>query len=223
MAYREQSTIDLAGVWSEICAGRLVVATQRADNVGFHVVLVPRTVLGAEPFPLSERSLRVLRSLLLGEHPMLVAMEMVMSQSTVAWAASRCLAAFGVRPPLVKSMPMCLSVAAHAAEGVTPLVRAVARDAESASGAVEVQVPRFDFSLREHVTHRAFRVARHVVEGGTLQAVAATEGVSARTAARDLSEAFSALGVSSRAELISKLIRTASVLPNSGLQQTPPR
>jgi DNA-binding CsgD family transcriptional regulator len=215
----ESDTVDLATLWTELCEG-----TRRVVDCGFSQSAFVLTVeYSPTPCPARPAHLDVLGSLLLGTHPMLIALDRAITLSSVGWMATQTLRAWGINPPKLQTAPVVLAVAAHAHQGATALTSGRANTIEKAgTRRVLVSIDRFDAAFfaphasmqhlpqRPALTAAEAAVVRLRIAGLESRHIASLRATATHTVTNQCRCALRKLGVSTRAELLSKLIRAAT-------------
>lgn len=108
-----------------------------------------------------------------------------------------------------RPLPVLFAVAAHASARLTSLTQAIG-SARVVDGrpATYVGIPRFDAVLPGELSPREAAVVRKYIEGRTAPQIAADLGLAGRGTKVALATALAKLGIASRAELLSVLIRS---------------
>jgi DNA-binding CsgD family transcriptional regulator len=215
----ECDTVDLANLWTELCEG-----TQRVVDCGFTQSAFVLTVeQSLSTSPARPAHVAVLSALLLGTHPMLIALDRAITLSSVTWAATQALRTWGIHPPKLQTAPVVLAVAAHAYQGATALTSGRAKTIEKAgTRRVLVSIGRFDAAFfaphasmqglpqRPALTAAEAAVVRLHIAGLESRHIASLRATATHTVTNQCRCALRKVGVSTRAELVSKLIRAAS-------------
>jgi DNA-binding CsgD family transcriptional regulator len=159
---------------------------------------------------------------------MIVALNGAITPSTVTYLGARALRTFGINAPKVRAPPVILAVAAHAVEGVTVLTKANGQATEQDhSRQLHISIERFDRGLlpravpsakivrggdlfgSQTLTAAEADVVGLRVQGLDIREIASSRVAATRTVANQCRSALAKLGVRTRAELLSKLIRAA--------------
>lgn len=216
--------VDLARLWPDLRSGARRVVDHWSTQQAFGLVV--------EKFPVaasaSPNCFDVLEALLLGTYPMLVAMDRAVTRSSLELETARALRALGLDPPKLKTVPVVIAVAVHACQGATALTTGRAQTVEHLSARQTcINVGRFDAALlgegtwpqgrsrsapslaTQPLTAAEVAIVRLCVEGRSVREIASFRGTAMRTVTNQAGSALAKLGVSTRAQLLSKLIRAA--------------
>lgn len=193
-------TALLARAWVWLCAGDARIVCARSDDARHHLELA-RTKTRALP----RRELDVIHPLLLGRAQKVVAADVVRSCSTVTAAAMSALKRMGLvcRP---NNVPMIAVMMARAGASNLLAPCAIAGFAESVGQTVSFSVARPDVWLSQVLTRTERKVVQLRIEGHSHEDVASLCMVSKRTVANQIASAYRKLGVSSRLELLNRIL-----------------
>jgi DNA-binding NarL/FixJ family response regulator len=202
------SPFDLATLWSDLAHG----CSKIVDT--FHTEHRCYVILQSTGYPdprLTARKLQILERVLLGEGQKVVASDLHLAVSTVAFTASECLRAMGLEGRTA-GVPSVLLMAAHAFRGDTAFrdARVTELDHNGMRYRI-VSAARPDLRLGTELTPTECVVARLLVEGKDYEEIALLRRKSLRTVANQLSATFHKLGVSGRSELLHRLIRPPTI------------
>jgi DNA-binding CsgD family transcriptional regulator len=206
--------VDLTALWAMLTSGECFVLDGHcSDDQCFLIVERRRQPLGR--FLVGSR-VKLLERILLGQSQKAVAIDFRLAVSTVALACSDCLRVMG-RNHLSSRVPPLLVMAAHAAHGLKlPPARAQRVTRGHAEHWV-LSAKRPDLKLTGDLTQAEEAVTRLLVEGHPHARIAALRDASPRTIANQLASAFRKLGISGRAELLSRLIYGIAEQPRPAL------
>jgi DNA-binding CsgD family transcriptional regulator len=197
------AVVDLALLWATLTSGEcFVLDSHYSEKECFLVVERRRQPLGR---CLVNTRVALLERILLGQSQKAVAIDFALAVSTVALACSDCLRVMG-RNHLSSRVPVLLVMAAHAAHGIKLAPARAQRVARGHSEHWVLSVKRPDSKLPADLTQAEEAVTRLLVEGHPHARIAELRLASPRTIANQLASAFRKLGISGRAELLSKLI-----------------
>ena len=215
-------TMDLETLWARLCSGSARIVSHGSSVEAFHLVVDPSN--DSDGKSREPRSLAILQALLLGTSRMLVAIECGLTQSTVTWAASRVLRTFGDAGGL-RTVPVVLAAAAHAAAGVTELGQIVGTGSVvDRRHAMTFLLPRVETGVRGRLGAVEFAAVQLCLEGQTVVRAVAQTKMSPRAVNAGRGRAFRKLGVAGRLELISHLLRAQYGMPLRGVAlSTSPR
>jgi len=218
--------VDLADFWRQCCSGSWEVADHGCTSQAFTLVVKAR-VPGTQPA--EGRAFDILRDLLLGTHPMMVAINHSISPSTVTSLHTRALRALGISTRKLRPPPVILAVAAHAVEGKTVLTQATGdTTTRGESARLCMSIERFDHAPLprtgrwpsrsedgnllpgQELTPAEADVVRLRVQGLEFRQIASCRATATGTVTLQWRRAIAKLGVLTRAELLSKLIRAAT-------------
>ena len=218
--------VDLANLWRQCCSGGWEVVDHGCTSQAFTLVVKARV---ARTEPAEGRAFDILRDLLLGTHPMAVAIKHSMSPSTVTLLHTRALRTIGISTRKVRPAPVILAVAAHAVESKTVLTKATGvTTTRGDSARLRVNIERFDQRLLprtarwpsvtdggnllpgQELTPAEADVVRLRVQGLEFRQIASSRATAAGTVTHLWRRGITKLGVRTRAELLSKLIRAAT-------------
>jgi DNA-binding CsgD family transcriptional regulator len=212
--------VDLAVLWAMLTSGEcFVLDSHYSDEQCFLVVERRRQHLGR--FPVGTR-VKLLERILLGQSQKAVAIDFRLAVSTVALACSACLRVMG-RNHLSSRAPTLLVMAAHAAHGVTLPPAQAQRVMRGQAEHWVLSARRPDLKLTGDLTQAEEAVTRLLVEGHPHARIAELRLASPRTIANQLASAFRKLGISGRAELLSKLIYAIAEQPRPVIGARPRR
>jgi len=198
------TTIDLAELWTELTNQTLVILDEHYSLHGCSVTLGQNAL----PRPSVSRFARdysILRRALTGEPRKCIAIDYGIGQSTLSVACAGALVSFGLSPNLARA-PMLLILAAHAAQRGSD-------DSNDCRGRLIQRgqlwvacatCPDSDCGLRLSNAERY--VMQLFVGGKTRREIALTRKTTERTVANQLAAVFRKFRVSSRAELIRRLL-----------------
>lgn len=200
------ATIYLEEVWSRLRAHEWVVAGSSATDETASLTL--RTLLPFAGDTSFERSLSILRRVLLGETQKSVAASFGIAPSTVALHCARALTRMGAAT-LTSRTPLVVVMAAHASAGFRfPLAQLEPAGEDSARVVVRLTdaypAPP-PLSSVEQTLLRGLMCGLHNAE------IAADRGTSRRTVANQLGSVFRKFGVSGRGELLAKISRSVAL------------
>ncbi len=195
---RAAAALSLAEVWQELVTGKLQVVASGYENEQ----CVARLRRTARPVPLKPLRAKTLQRVLLGESPKVIAFERGVAVSSVTGACSDSLSATGAGRWTSRA-PMWFAMAAHASAGF----RVPDATQESIGEAIALRMPRPDLSLRGRLTRAENSVARLYLEGDSHVSISRQCQSAPRTVANQLASVFRKLGISGRADLLSRLIR----------------
>ena len=146
----------------------------------------------------------MLRRLLVGERQKSVAADVGKAVATIAAGYSECLHAITHERKL-RDAPPLLVMAAHAASGF--VIDAELGVTLSGASAFDVETKTPDAWVQDSLTKAEREVLRALLCGKACGEIARLRGRATRTVANQLTSVFRKLGVSGRAELVSRLIR----------------
>jgi DNA-binding NarL/FixJ family response regulator len=203
--------VSLAELWSGLTAGTFVVIAIWHSPTECYVKLRRRGQTG-ESTQLGVRERAILERIFRGESQKRIAIELTVAPSTIASLGRDSLLAMGVRAPASR-VPMMLVLAAHAATGTRLPPALLVRTTDCDDGDFIAVATRPDSELERLLSAAEVEVSRRLVEGQTHAEIARSRQRSKRTVANQLASAFRKLKVSSRGELLSKLVREAQDVP----------
>lgn len=207
----------LSKLWRDLTQGRAsIVDCFYTENRCF-VVLAPAARPLRQDRRLASRKISVLERVLLGEGQKAVALSLGLAPSTVTLIAAECLSAMGLDCPASR-VPMVLALAAHAEAYGTGRFEGRATDIIRSGSALRVvSAARPDDTLSALLSPAECEVARLLIESRRHVEIAGLRRTSTRTIANQLAAVFHKLGVSGRAELLSRICRaTLLSLPSEG-------
>ena len=198
-------TFDLSLLWNQLCSGAWRVLDAFSTDERCYAVL--EQPAGNRRQRVEGLRLQILESVLLGQSPKVVAIDLQVSPSTVAAALRRCLRTMGLRYRM-SNLPVLLVMAARAARSNrhTAVTGRIAHLDHEADARWVVSIPRPDLSFPARLSSAELAVVRQLVQGQSHAQISRVRGTSTRTVANQLSTAFRKLGVSGRGELVDQLI-----------------
>ncbi len=197
--------IALSELWSRLGAREFVVVAAAATDESASLTLVTAEPLLADSS--IERSLSILRRVLLGETQKAVAANCSIAASTVAMHCSRALLRMGA-PKLTTRTPLVLVMAAHASAGFDFPFACVEGGSD---GARRVVMRLADSYSAPHLSSVERDILRGLICGLDNTEIAKRRGTSRRTIANQLGSLFRKFGVSGRGELLAKLSRSVAL------------
>ncbi|HET9931529.1 MAG TPA: helix-turn-helix transcriptional regulator [Polyangiaceae bacterium] len=205
-SFRATATpVDLAEVWARLAARELVVLASGATDDSASLTIKAAARLEFDES--LERSLNILRRVLLGETQKAVAANCSIAASTVAMHCSRGLTRMGA-PKLTTRTPLVLVIAAHASAGFAfPFVSF--ENVED--GALRIAVRLAGPQVVPHLSGVERDILRGVTCGLDNTEIATKRGTSRRTIANQLGSLFRKFGVSGRGELLAKIARSLAL------------
>jgi DNA-binding NarL/FixJ family response regulator len=200
-------SFDLSRLWLELCGGTWVFRdTFSTDNRCF-ALLEPVSVISARPLKASK--LQILKRLLLGETPKVVAIEQHRAISSVAAASHHCLQRMGLTSRRLSQATVLLTMAACAA--LRPQHPPTSgRLSHLKIGGVEylvVSVLRPDLTFPVPLSCAEAAVVRELVAGRSHAQISDLRATSLRTVANQLATVFKKFGVSGRGAIVHQLIQ----------------
>jgi DNA-binding CsgD family transcriptional regulator len=209
----EPQTFDLARLWHELCAGTWRFRDTFSTSERLFAV-VERVPVGKQR-RVYQRNLEILKRVLLGQVPKVVAAEQGVAISTVATAMQGALRCMGLNGR-VSSSPILLTIAARAAasEQLTPTLGRLTRVNANDDKYSLVSVRRPDLQFPVDLSRAEVTVVRQLIAGHTHAEISEQRATSPRTIANQLATAFKKLGVSGRGAVLQRLI-THSLQPQS--------
>lgn len=213
--------MDLETLWERLRAGSVRIVGHGSSAEAFHLSVDcdPNFVPGsASPEP---RALAVLQALLLGRSRMVVALECGMTPSAITRAAAGVLRAFGEAGSL-RTVPVVLAAAAHAAVGVTELGQIVGTASVTDGHSMTTfHLPRVEAGLENRLGAVEFAAVRLCLEGPPSLSPDARTNRLPRAVYAGRARAFRKLGVGGRLELISYLLKARYGTPLRGVELAP--
>jgi DNA-binding NarL/FixJ family response regulator len=201
---------DLAELWQRLVEGSITVHSYQNGARHCYVDLVPCGQPVAHRLP--SRELEILKRVLLGECPKVLAMDMGWSAATISASLGHSLRRLGV-PGSARHLPLFLVVMAHVAEGRVSGDWFGARCMEWASGQLLLIVKRPDYGEIEPLSPGESMVARLLLEGNSHAVIAKQRATSPRTIANQIASVYGKLRVSGRIPLLRQLIFRAASSP----------
>jgi DNA-binding CsgD family transcriptional regulator len=198
-------TFDLSQLWNALCTGSWRVFDAFSSDERCYALLEQ---------PADNRRQRVqgvrlsmFESVLLGQSPKVVSIDLRVSPSTVAAAIRSCLRTMGLRYR-VSNLPVLLVMAARAARSSrsTSVSGRIARLEHDGGARWVVSIERPDLTFPAQLSSAELAVVRQLVQGSSHAQISRVRGTSTRTVANQLSTAFRKLGVSGRGELVDQLL-----------------
>jgi DNA-binding NarL/FixJ family response regulator len=198
-------TFELARLWDEVAAGtwRFRDAFTTPER---HFAVIEQ-LLGAPQGRTQVRNLEILRRVLLGQMPKVIAPDMNIGVSTVATASHDRLQWMGLScrassAPVLLAMAACAAEQRHHSLALGRLTRMKPNDDKYWL----VSVPRPDLEFPVELSRAEAVVVRQLLAGFTHAEISAQRATSPRTIANQLAAAFKKLGVSGRASILQLLI-----------------
>jgi len=169
---------------------------------------------GPKACPPRARDIQILERLLLGESAKSLAIELNLSQSTIASGLKRTLEGMGLKL-LPSRLPLGLAVLVHHARGRAAV--AMQRHVDSSSHRLVLSA-RFA-SLDDILSPAVLDVIFQFAQGSSHAEIAAHRRTSQRTVANQIAAAFQRLGVSGRTQLLKYLVFAPLSRPQPGLSE----
>jgi len=164
-----------------------------------------------------QRQWEILRALLLGTSPMVIAMDHCVSTSTVTSASSFALKASGATGGL-RAVPVVLAAAAHAAAGVAKLGEVVGAHSVADRRVTTFLLPRIEPEVRNRLGAAELKAIEFCLEGQTTAHAAVHADMTSQAISSARARAFRKLGVTRRLELISFLLGARYGVPLRGAE-----
>lgn len=201
---REPRVVPLASVWHDLGTSRALVVDSFCRPERCYLVTRSRAPI-TPVRGITARNLQILTLALLARMQKNVALDLGITQSAVAFAASRCLRAMGL-DCTASTAPALLvaAVQAYHQEGAQPLARA----ATFVHGGFDHHV----FSIRrpeprgEGLSDAERDIVRLIIERRTNLEIAQLRATSKRTVANQLSRILAKLGVDGRLGVVQQMI-----------------
>ncbi|HYQ42436.1 MAG TPA: LuxR C-terminal-related transcriptional regulator [Polyangiaceae bacterium] len=187
-----------AEAWAGLASGRSIVVESRTTRLRTHLVIANA---GLNAYPPRARDLRILERLLLGESAKSLAIELKLSQSTIATALKRTLEGMGLKL-LPSRLPLGLAVLVHHAHGRAAVAMQRHLDPNPHRLVLSARFASLDEMLSPAVLDVVFQFA----QGSSHAEIAAHRRTSTRTVANQIAMAFQRLGVSGRTQLLEYLV-----------------
>jgi DNA-binding NarL/FixJ family response regulator len=200
--------------WEALLAGHLAIVDSFYSATRWFLVLQP-----AAGVPVTATARKLLEDVLLGESQKCAAMNAGLSTSSISTIVHRALDRMGASfTP--RQAPAFLSLLAR--EGMGAAVP-TARFSVFARAPFEyriVSVMRPELALAPALPRAEYEILCRIVEGQSHAEISKERRRSARTVANQVSAVFRRLGVSSRAQLIAKLLANATHAPGEEWEAT---
>lgn len=202
-------SFDLSRVWLELCRGTWRFRDTFPTESRYIALIEEPSV--RFPQPLKACKLSVLKRVLLGETPKVVAIDLRMGLSSVAAAIQDCLLGMGIpgrlsQASVVLTMAAC---AAHQPES-SPTQGRLSRLQLDGQAYWVVSVVRPDLDFPVPLSHAEAAVVRELVAGRSHAEISDLRATSRRTVANQLATVFRKLGVSGRGAVVHRLIQYSS-------------
>jgi DNA-binding CsgD family transcriptional regulator len=197
---------ELAQLWFELCRGAWRFRDTFVTETRCFALLeqVPATAL----LPLKAPKLAILESVLLGQAPKAVAIDLHKAISSVATACHDCLRQMGLPCRLTQaSVLLTMAVCAARRPQHAPALGRLSRLEVDAKGHWFVSVSRPDLSFPVPLSRAEAAVVRELVAGGSHAQISGLRATSRRTVANQLATAFRKFGVSGRGAVVHELIQ----------------
>jgi DNA-binding NarL/FixJ family response regulator len=198
--------VRLSELWSKLRDGRVALAEHFVTQRASYAALQVRSESEAVEHRLTPPQAEVFQRLIAGERQNAIAIELAISPAAVTLRAQRCIQMLGLDCKL-SCLPLFLIMAALTAsrgvgQGQVATIECV-RDGNA--GAALYRVARADLVLSATLSTAEQEIARMIVEGRSLPAIAGARRTTERTVSNQLRSIFGKLGVTGRLELIAFL------------------
>jgi len=198
--------MKLETLWVRLCEGSARIVSHGSSEQAFRLVVNVDPSIDPDGNYPEPRPWAILHALLLGTSRMAIALERAVTQSTVTWASSHALRACGATREL-RTVPVVLAAAAHAAAGVTNLDQIAGTNSVVDRRGITFLLPRVESAVRGRLGAVEFTAIQHCLQGHTTVHAAAQTQMSPQAISAGRARAFRKIGVGGRLELISYLLR----------------
>jgi DNA-binding NarL/FixJ family response regulator len=209
LAAEQEATevIALPTIWTDLTEGRARIVDDFFTEDRCFIVLNP---VGARAPVLPPRRQRLLEELLRGHHTKQVAADLNLSISTVSQDAKLALRQLGLDRTVGYVHPMLAMSVQAANDGERTESGRTGLFAFGDRTLRVVGCARPEGHLARILSPAEFAVVRGVIEGKNYVEIATHRGTSTRTVANQLAAAFRRLGVSGKADLLHRVVSSAS-------------
>jgi DNA-binding NarL/FixJ family response regulator len=200
---------SLAALWHDLVSGAYTISAMLFAPLECTLVLSPSQRELGKGAGLEDREIEILERALLGCPKKVIASDMLLSQSSIAFALQRCFAFIGLScPPSLVPLPVVLAAYAKRARSAVPVSRELSPRTLPRQDKV-IQLSRPECSLAGLLPPAEGAILRLLAEGKRYREMAAIRLTSTRTVANQVASVFRRLGVSGRAELLCLLAERA--------------
>ncbi|HYQ44751.1 MAG TPA: LuxR C-terminal-related transcriptional regulator [Polyangiaceae bacterium] len=198
--------IELSECWQQLAAGRRQIADSAASDDHYLLLLTRAVKPGRARRGIRARNFRVLSRVLLTPSRSQLSLEIGLSTSSIAALSKQCLELIGLSCSPGTAPPLLIMAAAAANEHTSVAARVTGERWVLSPQFELIRTPRPELKFASAFSRAQFDVAQRLLEGNSYAQIARHRQTSVRTIANQVASIFDRVGVSSRSELVRRLL-----------------